>query len=142
RRTPRLLIQQPDDFIRQFHQSFRILLFGSPFTEFHPRLYIFLHSPSLLVESLNDVPACLRFSISTLSSINFCGSLMILACGKNSFHDTCRLRHERHMCPVRRVGAMSSLMLLSLACPLKKGGNIQFIWRGYKEKKDSVDFPS
>jgi len=70
------------------------------------------------------LPPSLHFSISTFSSASFFGSLMILACGNNSFQDICRLRHERHM---GVVCLLFCLMLSSISRPLKKGGNTEFL---------------
>jgi len=87
--------------------------------------YMFLQSPRLLVRLLIGLlPPSLHFSISTFSSASFFGSLMILACGNNSFQDICRLRHERHM---GVVGLLFCLMLSSISRPLKKGGNTEFL---------------
>ena len=71
------------------------------------------------------LPPSLRFSISTFSSASLFGSLMILACGNNSFQDMCRLGHERHMGLVCLL--MFCLMLPNIARPLKKGGNTEFL---------------
>ena len=120
-----LFVQQPDDFTGQLHQFCRVLFSGRQFADFHPWFYIFQHSPRLLVRLLIGLlPPSLHFSISTFSSASFFGSLMILACGNNSFQDICRLRHERHM---GVVGLLFCLMLSSISRPLKKGGNTEFL---------------
>ena len=106
--------------------------------DFYPWFYIFLHSPRLLVRLVVGLllPS-LRFSISTFSSASFFGSLMILACGNNSFQDMCRLRHERHMGLVCLL--MFCPMLSSISGPLKKGGNSEFLERDSEKHKNLAD---